>query len=309
MSHYQRALNIIDDCVSLIVKSKQQQQQQQRKKMSVLEPPKESSKEDDKAASASKRSLSRINLLKPDTIVSKICLLYAMGDESKPIIEHYSLTKNETLCQECYPSIVFSNTVESNNNNNNNVSKTEVFVILNGKDKKYNCDRVGTQAAAISAYNAIKHIKPNIMINAGTCGGIDIYSKDEIEEYNNTIVKEKKIDNDNNESKSEYFEYDYKIPSISIGQVYIGYLSLYCDRNIPFEPWIHWGIGFYELFGVKKLANYLNLPLANVTTGLFSICTVFCFFFIFMHFCVCVAFFCFVCCVFILFCCFYILFF
>ena len=190
------------------------------------------------AKSASARSLSRVNLQQPDTIVSKLCLVYAMLAEASPIIDHYSLKLDDKLSKECFPNIVYHSLHDSTSNIPSNCT---IYVVLNGKDSKYKCDRVGTQAAAITTYNIVRHIKPDIIINAGTCGGIDIYKEDEI--------------------KSK------KIPEIKIGQVYIGNISMYCDRNIPIEPWKDWGIGYYQLFGVNKLAKHLNLPLANVCSG------------------------------------------
>ena len=198
-----------------------------------------STSDDLNSGSSSSRSLSSINLAKPETVVTKLCLIYALSAEAQPIITHYSLTIDEKLTKICSPNIVYHSLHDSSSNI---PSDCTIYVILNGKDTKYNCSRVGTQAAAVATYNIAKNIKPDIVINAGTCGGIDIYTENEIEEK--------------------------KIPSIKIGQVYIGNISMYCDRNIPLSPSIRdWGIGYYQLFGVNKLSKLLKLSLANICSG------------------------------------------
>ena len=74
--------------------------------------------------------------------------------------------------------------------------------------------------------SVIKDIKPDIIMNAGTCGGI-------IPEY----------------------AFDTKIeswPNVGIGDVFIGKNSIYSDRRIGLPVFKEWGIGNYELFAVIR---------------------------------------------------------
>lgn len=43
--------------------------------------------------------------------------------------------------------------------------------ITNGKCARYGVDEVGTVPAALNTYIAIKHVNPDLIINAGTAGG------------------------------------------------------------------------------------------------------------------------------------------
>jgi nucleoside phosphorylase len=47
----------------------------------------------------------------------------------------------------------------------------EIAVAFGGKDPKYHCDRIGTEAAVLASYALWMGFRPDIFINAGTCGG------------------------------------------------------------------------------------------------------------------------------------------
>merc|ERR1711920_658461 len=99
---------------------------------------------------------------------------------------------------------------------------------VNGKDPKHKCDRVGTQWAALSAYLAIHTLSPDLIINAGTCGGV-------IPKY--------------------CFGDDADETNMEIADVFIGQSVIYSDRRIPFAPFTPWDAGHFRLFGASYLSQ------------------------------------------------------
>ena len=44
---------------------------------------------------------------------------------------------------------------------------------MNGKCDRFDVDNVGTTPAALASYLAITSLQPDLIINAGTCGGFE----------------------------------------------------------------------------------------------------------------------------------------
>lgn len=159
-----------------------------------------------------------------------------MADEAKPSISLLKLSLNENLS-----SLMNSFPVYSNANNS-------IMIICNGKCNQHKCDRVGTQWAAVCAFQVISKLKPDLIINAGTCGGIDpkyIFST----EY---------------ESNPQSFK-DW--PSLKIADVFIGSQALYSDHRIPLPQWKSFAIGNYSLFGTQYLCKKLEMKSATVSSS------------------------------------------
>eukprot|EP00485_Elphidium_margaritaceum_P003700 CAMPEP_0202702676 /NCGR_PEP_ID=MMETSP1385-20130828/15622_1 /ASSEMBLY_ACC=CAM_ASM_000861 /TAXON_ID=933848 /ORGANISM="Elphidium margaritaceum" /LENGTH=273 /DNA_ID=CAMNT_0049360367 /DNA_START=23 /DNA_END=844 /DNA_ORIENTATION=- len=154
-----------------------------------------------------------------ETVINRVALLYAMIDEAQPLIEKLKLTKNAKYASEMKPFPVFSNADQS------------IFLVVNGKCDQYKCDRVATQWATLSTYLTIRTLSPDVVINAGSCGGI-------VPEY---VFGKKE---DSNKSDSDLY----------IADVFVGEKVLYSDRRIPLPAWTKWATGHYKLFG----ANYLS---------------------------------------------------
>lgn len=91
--------------------------------------------------------------------VSKLCFLFAMPDEAKPLIEHFGLMQIGNAFG-ALPPIAYKG-------HYNNI---ELFLVINGKDEKQGVDLVGTQPATLAAHLAIEKFKPDLVINAGTAG-------------------------------------------------------------------------------------------------------------------------------------------
>ena len=51
------------------------------------------------------------------------------------------------------------------------VGSTQVTICTNGVDPRHGVDRIGTENATLIAWLLINHSHPQLLINAGTCGG------------------------------------------------------------------------------------------------------------------------------------------
>ena len=165
-----------------------------------------------------------------DPRINTIVLSIAMIDEAQPLIQKLGLTRSIKHSQELAPFQVYQNRDLSNSR--------KIYLIVNGKDNELKCDRVGTQWATLSTYLSIHKLSPDVIINAGTCGGVvPKYAFDGIQEGGDAA------------SDGE---------DINIADVFIGDMVIYSDRRVPFDPWAKWAPGEYKLFGAKYLSEKIE---------------------------------------------------
>ena len=69
------------------------------------------------------------------------------------------------LCLLRSPAVLHSGSVDTPG------GPIRVTIVCNGKSSDFGVDNVGTVPAALSTFLAIEALKPDIVINAGTCGG------------------------------------------------------------------------------------------------------------------------------------------
>lgn len=89
--------------------------------------------------------------------MQKICLIFAMEAEARPLIERFGLQLIEGYFG-YLPTQLYSGLLNGK----------ELFIVLNGKQG--GLDLVGCEAAAVTAQLAITRLSPDLIINAGTCG-------------------------------------------------------------------------------------------------------------------------------------------
>jgi 5'-methylthioadenosine nucleosidase len=177
-----------------------------------------------------------------DKAIKHIAILIAMEAEGKPYIESMNLKKIPSKYPEM-PSLIYQGEYNSG----------LVSVVLNGKDKKYEVDCVGTtpgkksrlisclssfvlfsyfllflfsvlllpllcitSIAAISTFIALTELKPDLIINAGTAGG-------------------------------------FKKHSAAIGDVFLSDHVKHHDRRIPLPGFHEYGRGNHESFKCHNL--------------------------------------------------------
>ncbi len=47
----------------------------------------------------------------------------------------------------------------------------QISLVTHGRDSDFDCDRIGTESAAVVAFLALRITRPKLLLNAGTCGG------------------------------------------------------------------------------------------------------------------------------------------
>ncbi len=148
-----------------------------------------------------------------------ICYIVAMRAEATPFIEEYGLQLKQGFF-EPLPCLLYEGSIAG----------LRLCVVLNGA--VHNSDLVGCEAASVATAKAIEMLRPDLVINSGTCGGF--------------------------ESKGA-----------SIAKVYIGNGVMFHDRRVPGDDaWSTQSLGNYDVWeGSRQLAESLGLPQAKVTTG------------------------------------------
>lgn len=155
-------------------------------------------------------------------MIKRIALIMAMREEAKPLISLFNLVPDEEVFDTQLPMEVYRGKLED----------TELYLVLNGKDPMYGVELIGTQSASITTLSILQHIKPDLLINAGTAGG-------------------------------------FESRGAKIGQVYSA-ISGVCfhDRRVPLGgPYEKQGIGYFPCHEIPKTSEALGLKQGRVTTG------------------------------------------
>ncbi len=150
-----------------------------------------------------------------------IVLIMAMQEEAQAIIEHFQAQK------------LPANDLENTRYSFQASGGSKVIVSINGMDKRFGVEQVGTQPAALNALSCIREFKPDIMINAGTAGG-------------------------------------FSSRGANIGDTYVATGKVvFHDRRIPLtEKYKNYGIGSYACPSwAKKIAELLPAKCGTVSSG------------------------------------------
>jgi len=151
--------------------------------------------------------------------MNTICYIAAMVAEAQPFIEEYGLNEAKDFFAPL-PCLLYEGHVKGR----------KLYVVLNGQ--QHGSDLVGCEAAAVATTVAIQRLKPDLVINSGTCGA-------------------------------------FKANGASIAKVYIGNGAMFHDRRVPGDDaWSTQSVGNYPVWeGSKQLAGQLGLDMGKVTTG------------------------------------------
>jgi nucleoside phosphorylase len=96
----------------------------------------------------------------PQTTIERITVLYAMEAEGMPLVERLKLTEQPAVD----PNL-------SQRHFAGTVGTVSIDLLINGLDPRSGTDRIGTDAATLAGFIAIRKFAPDVVINAGTCGG------------------------------------------------------------------------------------------------------------------------------------------
>lgn len=111
------------------------------------------------------------------TSINKILIVVAMEMEAKPIIQKLNLKK----IANAFPGLPMQAYAGRERDK-------DIFLVLNGKDPIHHVDSVATQPAVLATYLGIERFHPDLVISAGTAGGLkakgsqsnDIYISEKI---------------------------------------------------------------------------------------------------------------------------------
>ena len=149
-----------------------------------------------------------------------------MEAEAQPSVDKLGLKRDESLglAPHC-PAVGFSGTVVAESG-----ASLEVVLVCNGKCKEFGVDNVGTVPAALTAFAAINAVKPDLVINAGTCGG-------------------------------------FKAVGGAIGDVYVSTSVANHDRRIQLPGFTEYGVGKYGCHPAPAVKSAVGGKDGVVSTG------------------------------------------
>lgn len=93
-------------------------------------------------------------------LIRRVMVVVAMEEEAAPMIGGMGLTKMEPM--EGLPTVIHSGSLKEDG---------FVAVVCPGRDKSLGVNMIGTDAAALTTFVAARDLKPDLIVNAGTCGG------------------------------------------------------------------------------------------------------------------------------------------
>ena len=151
--------------------------------------------------------------------MKRICFLFAMHAEAQPLIEKFELKKVDGFFDPL-PPVLYKGEHDGK----------EILVVLNGQQN--GLDLVGCEPATLSAQLLISRLQPDLLINAGTCGG-------------------------------------FISSGSSIGDVYLSHENIcFHDRRVGDSGgWYEMGVGFYPCYDATQMAADLGFKLGRCTTG------------------------------------------
>ncbi len=153
--------------------------------------------------------------------IDNIALIIAMRSEAAPLIEAMDLKKQDGAFPGKTPFEGYDGSYEGK----------QVSVIVSGRSRVHGIDNVATQPAALMTFLAIDRMNPDLIINAGTAGGMAEHG-------------------------------------CRIGDVYLSEGPFcYHDRRIPLPRFREYGIGSYPSVDTSELAASLGFKRGRISTG------------------------------------------
>jgi 5'-methylthioadenosine nucleosidase len=155
-----------------------------------------------------------------DKVIRHVLIVIAMEAEAAPFIKAQEMRRVENECKHA-PCMMYSSDHSSGH---------VVSLVLNGKCSQHGVDNVGTVPAALSTFVAINQLKPDLIVNAGTCGGFGSKGSAICDAYITTHTKNH-------------------------------------DRRIPIPGFEAYGVGSLASLPCPKMVSELGLKTGVVTTA------------------------------------------
>ncbi len=150
-----------------------------------------------------------------------IAIIMAMRGEADSLIKGLHLHKQDEIFRSGIPFEVYQGNMET----------VRLSFVISGTDPDFHVDNVATVPAALMTYLAIEKFEPDLLINAGTAGGI-------------------------------------AGKGCEIGDVYLS-SGKFCfhDRRIPLPGFDLYGMGLYPCCDTSAIATALKLKTGTISTG------------------------------------------
>jgi 5'-methylthioadenosine nucleosidase len=137
--------------------------------------------------------------------VDRVAIYFAMRVEGMGLVERLGLELQEPLDPDL-PAVWYRGSAPGKRSGDRG-GRLEVAIGFAGEDPIHGCDRIGTVPATLTAYLLCRRFKPDLLVNAGTCGG-------------------------------------FQRAGASVGDIYVGGRDLlFHDRRIPLPRFDEFGIG------------------------------------------------------------------
>ncbi|KAL6514526.1 Mutanase [Orobanche gracilis] len=157
----------------------------------------------------------------PEHCISNILFIFAMQTEASPLVDKFQLAEEaDSVFPKGVPWVRYSGKYKDLNIN----------IVCPGKDTSLGVDCVGTVSTSLLTYASVRALHPDLIINAGTCGG-------------------------------------FKEKGASIGDVFLASGVAFHDRRIPIPVFDLYGVGSRQAFSTPILAKELNLKVGKLSTG------------------------------------------
>ena len=135
----------------------------------------------------------------------RVAIYFAMRAEGMGLVERLGLELQEPLDPDL-PAVWYRGSVRRGDGKASK-QDLDVAIAFAGEDPIHRCDRIGTVPATLTAFLLCRRFKPDLLVNAGTCGG-------------------------------------FQRAGASVGDIYVGGGDfLFHDRRIPLPMFEEFGIG------------------------------------------------------------------
>ena len=156
--------------------------------------------------------------------IRKVAFIIAMEGEARGFIDTLDLAPQGPLAAG-HPAVWFHGDLEGG------LQPLEVAVVRSGTDPTYGVDRIGTEPAVLAASLLCDRFGPDLLVNAGTCGG-------------------------------------FQARGAAIGTIYLGSGAyLFHDRCVPLPGFQEFAAGRIAARGSKRIAEVLGVDRGIVSTG------------------------------------------
>lgn len=153
--------------------------------------------------------------------IERVTLLMAMQAEAAPLVQRLGLTPSTPPWPGWLPCRLWRG----------RIAGLAIELVTSGVDPRYGCDNIGLEPAAVMALAAIEHLRPELLVSAGTAGG-------------------------------------FAARGAVIGTVYLSAGEFrFHDRHVGLAGFEASALGGYPALSVRALAAELGLPQGPVSSG------------------------------------------